>query len=315
MQPHYLTKTLTAGSANNISLSQSPGAGAILLNGATAAGGGAIATLGAITAGSGGTVPGTIAYQDVPLTGGAGSGAVAGSIVVVAGAVAAVSLISGAPGTGYAAANSLGVAAGALGNVTGFAVAVGTVTGAVATLDTQRRIQITSGGTDTGITFTVNGTNDVGATISDTFAGGSAGTPAISNLDFRTVTSVTHTGSVAGTLTIGTVTAALSPLASTPWFITNNLLRPYNAAVSGVVTGTVNYTIEYTYQDPNNLPSGLNFPVPFFAPGFTATSSAAPVSATKDGAINDPVTAIRFTLLSGTTGSLLGTILEAGLNS
>ena len=30
MQPHYLTKTLTAGSANNISLSQSPGAGAIL---------------------------------------------------------------------------------------------------------------------------------------------------------------------------------------------------------------------------------------------------------------------------------------------
>ena len=314
MQPHYLTKTVTAGSANNISLSQSPGAGAILLNGSTAAGGGVIATLGAITAGSGGTVPGTIAYQDVPLTGGAGSGAAAGSIVVVAGAVAAVSLISGAPGTGYAAANSLGVAAGALGNVTGFAVAVGTVTGAVATLDTQRRIQITSGGTDTGITFTINGTNDSGLAISDTITGGSAGTPAISNLDFRTVTSVTHTGSVAGTLTIGTVTAAASPLGSTPWFIANNLLRPYNASISGVITGTVNWCMEYTYEDPNNLPAGVSFPAPFTQTSGLGTI-ATPKAVTADGSINDPVTAIRFTLVSGTTGSLIGTILEAGLNS
>ena len=70
------------------------------------------------------------------------------------------------------------------------------VTGGVAVLDAQRRVIVTSGSDDTGITFTVKGTNGAGSQIQETIAGAS-GAAAATNLDFKTVTSVTHTGSVA----------------------------------------------------------------------------------------------------------------------
>lgn len=315
MQPHYFTKTMAASSATKIALSQSPGSGAITLNGAAAAGGGAILTLGTITAGSGGTpATGTQAYFNIPLTGGSGTGAVAGSIVVTNGAVAAVSMIGGSPGSGYVAGDSLGATSALIGYVGSFAVAVGTVTGPVATLDTQRRVLITSGGTDTGIKFTVNGTNDSGQTISETLTGGSSGSPVYTNQDFLTVTSVTHTGSVASTVTIGT-----NGVGSTPWFVANHLLRPYNAAISGglqpPISGSpsVTWQVEYTYDDPNNLPPGAVFPAIFLQSiiGSVTTTSAATA---KDGSINDPVAGIRFTITAGTS-AFQGTILEAGLNS
>jgi hypothetical protein len=315
MQPHYLTKTLAAASATKIALSQTPGAGAIILNGAAAAGGGAIATLGTITAGSGGTpATGTQAYFNVPLTGGSGTGAVAGSILVINGAVAAVSMIGGSPGSGYVAGDSLGAATASIGYVGGFAVAVSTVTAPVATLDTQRRVLITSGGTDTGITFTVTGTNDVGQTISETLTGGSSGSPVYTNLDFKTVTGVTHTGSVASTVTIGT-----NGVGSTPWFLANHLLRPYNASLSGglqpPISGSpsVTWQVEYTYDDPNNLPSGAVYPATFMLGAIGSVTSTS-ASTAKDGSINDPVAAIRFTITAGTS-AFQGTIIEAGLNS
>src|SRR5580704_10734052 len=68
-----------------------------------------------------------------------------------------------------------------------------TVSGGVATLDIQRRVIITSGGNDTGINFTVTGTNSAGFPISDTFAGANVGA-AQSNLDFLTVTKIVQSG-------------------------------------------------------------------------------------------------------------------------
>src|SRR6185437_3174379 len=87
------------------------------------------------------------------------------------------------------------------GNLTlnGAAVAAG-----VATLDTQRRVLITSAGTDTGITFTVYGGNQSGSAISETVAGGSLGIPVSTTQDFLTVTRVAASGASASTVTVGT---------------------------------------------------------------------------------------------------------------
>lgn len=303
--PINISKVMVAGVANNIALSQSPGAGAIVLNGALALGGGAILTtkgLGAITAGSGYKDD---VYRNVPATGGSGTGAVFGSIIITAGAVVAVSMIGGSPGSGYVAADSLGAAVANLGGIgSGFAVAVaaGGVTTNIATLDTQRRVIVTSGSNDTGITFTVVGTDDNGNPVSDTFAGASGGA-ATSNKDFKTVSSVSHSGTVAGTVTVGTNTVG-----STPWIGLNWHAQPFNVSLAAFVDATgCNYTVEYTYHDPNNLPSGVTFPTPFPQSQLTAKA------VTADGQINDPVTSVRFTINSG-TGVLRGTVEQAGLS-
>lgn len=217
-QPVVFTQTLATAAANNVSASQSPGAGAILINGSAASGG-------------------------------------------------------------------------------------------VATLDTQRRVLITSGGSDAGITFTVNGTNQAGNPISDTFAGGAV--TAQSNLDFKTVTGVTHTGSVASTITIGTNGAG-----SSLWQITNWNATPENIGfVVEVRSGAANFTVQYTFDDPNILPmtGGLNaagsaFPLALNHPIVTNST------ATVDSTFSTPVLAYRLLTNSG-TGTLVFRGLQSGLGS
>jgi hypothetical protein len=178
------------------------------------------------------------------------------------------------------------------------------VVNGVAVLDTQRRVLITSGASDAGITYTVNGTNGAGFPISDTFAGGA--TTAQSNLDFLTVTSVTHTGSVASTVTIGTNTVG-----SSLWQIVNTGPVPTNFSwyIEGR-TGTTTFNLEYTFDDPNILPgtgglnaAGLTFPSPI-----TLTSTAGTASMTT------PFFAWRLTTLTG-TGTLVVRGLQSGLGS
>lgn len=83
---------------------------------------GKIATLGSITGGSSYT---NGSYPNVPLTGGAGTGATA-NITVAGGSVTAVVIVTG--GSGYAVANSLTASAANIGGTgTGFAVPVATV--------------------------------------------------------------------------------------------------------------------------------------------------------------------------------------------
>lgn len=210
--PIVITQTLAAASANNISASQSPGAGAILINGSAASGG-------------------------------------------------------------------------------------------VATLDIQRRVLVTSGGSDAGITFTVKGTNQAGNPISDTFAGGAV--TAQSNLDFKTVTSVTHTGSVASTITIGT-----SAVGSSLWQITNWNVNPYYGFYIESRSGTATFALEYTYDDPNILPmtgglnaAGLAFPTPT-----TLTTAIGTASLTV------PFVAWRLTTNTG-TGTMVVRGMESGLGT
>lgn len=155
------------------------------------------------------------------------------------------------------------------------------VTAGVAILDAARRILFTSGTSDTGITFTVTGTNGAGNVITETITGGA--TTASTTQDFKTVTKITHTGSVAGTLTVGT-----SGVGSSSWFYVDRDVNPVNLEIAVTVTGTINYTVEYATEDPNAPFSGT------FATAW-ALSALTSKAANTDAQITFPIFAIRIT--------------------
>lgn len=164
-----------------------------------------------------------------------------------------------------------------------------------------RRVIVTSGGNDTGINFTITGLNSSGMTISDTFAGASGGA-AQSNLDFVSVSAVTHTGSVASTVTVGT-----NGVGSTRWITWNYMITPpLNLAWDAeLVSGAVNFSIQYTQDDPNNLPNGVSFPL-------ATTTPEGALAATTDGTISTPIVATRVLINSG-TGVIRVRQTQAGL--
>lgn len=119
------------------------------------------------------------------------------------------------------------------------------VSGGVATLDKPRRIRFTSSGNDTGINFTIVGTNWSGAAISEVVTGANAST-ADSDLDFATISSIVASGAAAGTVSIGTNGVAGSEwVAIDPWSLPN-------VAIQVNVSGTLNYTIQSTLDNPNS---------------------------------------------------------------
>jgi hypothetical protein len=126
------------------------------------------------------------------------------------------------------------------------------------------------------------------------------------------ITPSTLTGSIA--TTAATVSVGLNAGGSSLWNIVNWNAMPSNISFSGIVVTSlgVNYTIQYTYDDPNNLPSGLpataQFPQPF------NLSTIANVSTSMDGVSNDPITAWRLLVNSG-TGTLRATGIQGGVGS
>lgn len=81
----------------------------------------------------------------------------------------------------------------------------------------SRAVQIVSGGNDTGIQFTVNGYDVYGYPMTATVTGAS-GAAATTLKTFKYISSVTHTGSVAGTVTVGTTDTFGLPLRVTDFF-------------------------------------------------------------------------------------------------
>ncbi|MDE2096321.1 MAG: hypothetical protein KGL39_03680 [Patescibacteria group bacterium] len=165
------------------------------------------------------------------------------------------------------------------------------VSGGVANLVVAQRVAIHSAADDTGITWTVTGTDRFGNAQTDSFAGVNNGY-AYSALDFLTVTQIAISGAAAGAVTAGT-----NGKGSTQWFAPTQLITPFNASAAVVVSGTVNYTVEYTYDDPNRLiaPNSISPPTVW------AISALSSKSANTDAAVTAPIAAIRCTVNSVTS--------------
>lgn len=122
-----------------------------------------------------------------------------------------------------------------------------TLNGALgATLDYARIIGIYSGGDVSNRTFTINGTNANGETISQaSITGPNAGTVVSSKL-FKTITSIAISGAAAAAVEVGNVQTTLSA---------EDICYPLNYRASRApryvvdVTGTINYTIYESFGD------------------------------------------------------------------
>lgn len=186
---------------------------------------------------------------------------------------------------------------GAAGNVT---LNGATASGGLATLDTQRRVLITSAGNDSGISFTVFGATDSGTAIQETLTGANAGAVA-TNQDFATVTKVSSSGATASTVQIGTNTVG-----STRWLLLDQHVTPGSTSLGALITaGSATYTAEYTYDDFLTLTAGA-FPTPRTVVGLTNQTI------NTDAQLAFPVKGVRLTVNSG-AGAVTLTVIQAGI--
>lgn len=116
------------------------------------------------------------------------------------------------------------------------------VSGTVAAMDYARQISIDSAGNDSGITFTVTGTDGDGKALVEVITGGNAAAVESAGY-FKTITSIVASAAAAGNVTIGTVDEFVSQA------IPLNHKYPSAATILADVTGTINYTIYETFDD------------------------------------------------------------------
>jgi hypothetical protein len=110
----------------------------------------------------------------------------------------------------------------------------------------SRKIVIVSGGNDSGISFTVTGTDIAGEALVETFLGANAGT-ATSTKYFQTVSGISAVGDPAGTVTAGTSADALDKV-----FFGRVRLKGYS-----IVSGGTAGVIEFFNGSPNGTGSAL----------------------------------------------------------
>lgn len=124
------------------------------------------------------------------------------------------------------------------------------VSGGVATLDTPRRVTITSlTGDNSGVTFTVYGTDFAGYPLqASTLGAVSSGSPVAIDVgvSFLTVTKITASGASTGNVEAGTNGVA----DSAPLFLDEFGFAPTSLQVN--VSGTANFTVAQTLDDPTN---------------------------------------------------------------
>lgn len=131
-------------------------------------------------------------------------------------------------------------------SVTSSAAAAGNVSVGINgtwTADKPREIIFTPAGAESGITFTITGTDWNGNPASQTVTGVDNPSTAVSVVNFATITSITTSASTTSTVTVGTDGVAVSR----PVFMDNFAFAPVGLQVD--VTGTVNYTVQSTMDD------------------------------------------------------------------
>lgn len=170
------------------------------------------------------------------------------------------------------------------------------LTSSTVTLSPPRYVTITSDGDDSGITFTITGTNPAGNAQTETVAGTNA-SAATSTLTFKTVTNIAASGAVATTVEAGYTQSGYSAWIPLDIYVVNQV-----TTISATVSGTINYSIEYTNENP-------------FDTSITPTAVAHPTAALTGATANQTaftttlMRAVRYKVNSG-SGTIRLTIVQ-----
>jgi hypothetical protein len=170
------------------------------------------------------------------------------------------------------------------------------VSGGVATMDTPRRVLIT---TAAAISFTITGTDWAGSPISETVT--NSGASVASVLSYLTVTNITNSATAGGNaITVGT-----NGVADSPWVRFDNY--SFGAAsIQANVSGTANYTLYFSNDDPNSATNPVNPNAMTWSTGLSPMVASA---ATAQGVMSTPFLWAKVTLNSG-TGSVATTFVQ-----
>lgn len=183
-------------------------------------------------------------------------------------------------------------------SVTSSAAAAGNVSVGINgtwTADKPREVIFTPAGADSGITYTITGTDWTGNPVTETVTGADNPATSVSVINYATISSITTSGSTASTSTIGTDGVAVSR----PVFMDGFAFAPVGLQVDA--TGTVDYTVQSTMDDVLSVGiasvTWLN----------STDSGVVGATATKSSTFTYIPQAIRVKLNSG-TGSIAMTI-------
>lgn len=182
--------------------------------------------------------------------------------------------------------------------------------GGVATLDTQRRVLITSAGDDRLITFAVTGTREGGGSINETVSGSNGGT-VVTNLDFLTVTSVFASGAAAGNVSVGT-----NATGSSRWIRFDPHLTPPALSYDlELVSGSGTSSVEETYDEflaPPGAQSAIGYQPATTIPVAVPNPQLQGMTSSGQSLVNYPIAGWRLTITAG-TGPWRCTCTQAGI--
>jgi len=173
----------------------------------------------------------------------------------------------------------------------------------VATLDTARRVLFTPAANESANKFTIVGTSANGAPQTEIVTGANAAA-FYSNLDFKTVSSITVSSAASGAITVGT-----NNVASSPWVRFDDYALS-QVAIQATVNGTVVYTLQQTLDDPNSSMKNVTS----YGMTWLNTNDSAAVNATTSlqSSYQYAPAFARITLTSG-TGSVTATFTQFGV--
>lgn len=177
------------------------------------------------------------------------------------------------------------------------------VSGGVATMGAAQKVTITTAADESAKTFTITGTTADGAAQSETMTGPNATTGTTTKY-YKTVTSI-----AVDAATTGAVTAGFTAVAVSATRIIDHKLNEFNLSIAAAITGTITFTVEQSCDDTGKKNDGtFTTPTNWFA-NSTLTSK----SASTFGSQGTPITALRISVASATTGTVTAKILNSGL--
>jgi hypothetical protein len=170
-------------------------------------------------------------------------------------------------------------------------------TGGVATFGAAQKVRLTSGGNDSGITFTFTGTDADGNVQSETVNGTNA-----SNSDttkfYKTITSISKSGAAAGTIVVGNLITSVSPTLKI-----NTTISPCNFNIlTQLISGTATWGMDYTFDEPKTVNNT-----------WIADTTVTGKSANFEATWIKPVGGLRLNLTASNAGVVALKVIQAGV--
>jgi len=195
-------------------------------------------------------------------------------------------------------------AAETLGSATSFTLGGALASGGTVTFTQPQHVTIYSAGDNSGVVFTVTGTDRYGNAMTETITGPN-NTTVTGTKNFATVTDVASDGATTGNVEVG-----VDGTCESQWYVVNYRGQEFNVGFGCEISsgGSLTYTVQHTFN--NVLATG------FIEDDATVYNNASVAGETtnQDGNYTNPPTAIRLAVTAYTSGSATIRIVSGGLS-